>query len=92
MPNPDTPCDTRGDTRAEMPARDTGAPVTAPLLAADPAERLNLAEWMAMQFGAWAGRLVEIWNPPTGPFFASDGRLLADTATFLPPSDEPPAV
>jgi len=91
MPNPDTPC----DTRAEMPARDTGAPATAPtapLLAADPAERLNLAEWMAMQFGAWAGRLVEIWNPPTGPFFASDGRLLADAATFLPPSDEPPAI
>jgi len=47
---------------------------------------------MAMQFGALAVRLVEIWNPPTGPFFASDGRLIADAAMFLPTDDETPAI
>jgi hypothetical protein len=88
MPNPETPC----DTRAEMPARDPRDPTTDPPLPGDPAERLNLAEWMAMQFGALAGRLVEIWNPPTGPFFASDGRLIADAAIFLRSDDDPPAI
>ena len=88
MPNPKTP----SDTRAETPARDTRGPAADPLLPGDPTERLNVAEWMAMQFGAVAVRLVEIWNPPTGPFFASDGRLIADVALFLTADDEPPAI
>jgi len=82
MPNPETPCDTRAQTPARDPAADS------PLAG----ERLNVAEWMAMQFGALAVRLVEIWNPPTGPFFASDGRLIADAAMFLPTDDETPAI
>ena len=82
MQNPETPC----DTRAETPARETAA--DSPLTG----DRLNVAEWMAMQFGALAVRLVEMWNPPTGPFFASDGRLIADAALFLPADDETPAL
>ncbi len=82
MQNPETPC----DTRAETPAPETAA--DSPLAG----ERLNVAEWMAMQFGALAVRLVEMWNPPTGPFFASDGRLITDAALFLPADDETPAI
>jgi hypothetical protein len=88
MPNSETPC----DTRAETPARDTRDPASGPALPGDLAERLNVAEWMVMQFGAVAVRLIEIWNPPTGPFFASDGRLIADATIFLPPDDDSPAI
>lgn len=90
MPNPDTPCDMRAPTPARDPA--TTPPAADTPLPGDPIERLNLAEWMAMQFGALAVRLVEIWNPPTGPFFTSDGRLIADAAVFLPPDDGSPAI
>ena len=46
------------------------------------AERLTLAELALAELGGWASGMLYRWHPPTGPFFASDGRVLADLTPF----------
>lgn len=46
-------------------------------------ETLNLAERMVACLGAWAGSVAFRLTPPSGLFFASDGRLTNDGSLFL---------
>ena len=56
-------------------------------------ERLNAAEALVARLGAWAGVLTERLAMPQGPFFPSDGRLLADPTLRLPlAEDEAPTL
>lgn len=49
----------------------------------------NLAERVFAHIGAWAVALAERLSPPSGPFFHSDGRLLADASLFCAPAEQP---
>src|SRR5262249_40476014 len=51
-------------------------------------ETPNRAERVAAYIGGWALMLAARLSPPNGPFFSSDGRLLADTSLFIPCRDE----
>lgn len=42
--------------------------------------RLNIAERMVACVGAWAGSLAARCQPPAGPFFMADGRLICASA------------
>jgi hypothetical protein len=50
---------------------------------------LNLAERLTALVGAWAGSLIYRWNPPTGPFFVTDGRCVVQMSSFAPDAAEP---
>ena len=52
-------------------------------------EALNLAERLTALLGAWAGSLVYRWNPPTGPFFVTDGRCVTQMSSFMPDTETP---
>jgi hypothetical protein len=71
---------------------------TWPLAASDSAawknedETPNLAERLAADIGGWAVMLAARLSPPNGPFFAYDGRLLADASLFMPRQEEPLSV
>lgn len=49
----------------------------------------NLAERVLAHIGGWAAAMAERLSPPSGPFFSSDGRLLADASLFAPPAEQP---
>lgn len=71
----------RSDTATNV-RRDVGV---APRDIEDP----NLAERVVAHIGAWALTVAERLSPPSGPFFPSDGRLLADATLFATPLEEP---
>jgi len=61
---------------------------TAQRTPAQPDDRPNLAERFAASLGAWAATLATRATPPGGPFFPSDGRLLADASLFASPAED----
>jgi hypothetical protein len=54
-------------------------------------EALNLAERLTALVGAWAGSLIYRWNPPTGPFFVTDGRSVVQMSSFASADAAEPA-